>query len=80
MSSLRDFYQHYYIKLPYFMPNGILNWSDEKAINQNFYKKSIPRKPFNNYLTPIEATPCIADSGKMDGKKAQNTRFKENKR
>ncbi|TXI61017.1 MAG: hypothetical protein E6Q46_10150 [Flavobacterium sp.] len=62
------------------MPNGILNWSNEKVQNQNFFKKSIPRKPFANYLTPIEATPCKADSGKMDGKKAQNTRFKENMR
>ena len=62
------------------MPNGILSWSVEKVQNQNFFKNSIPRKPFDSYLTPIEATPCIADSGKMDGKKAQNTRFKENKR
>ena len=36
--------------------------------------------PFDGSLTPTGATPCIADSGKMDGKKAQNTRFKENKR
>ena len=36
--------------------------------------------PFDSYLTPIEATPCKADSGKMDCKKAQNTRFKENNR
>jgi hypothetical protein len=41
-------------------------------------QKPIPRKPFDGYLTPIGATPCIADSGKMDGKKAQNIRFKEN--
>ena len=62
------------------MPNGILSWSVEKVQNHNFFKKPIPRKPFDSYLTPIEATPCIADSGKMDGKNAQNTRFKENKR
>jgi len=50
----------------------------ETKQNQNFFKKPIPRKPFDGYLTPIVATPCIADSGKMDNKKAQNTRFKEN--
>ena len=59
---------------------AFLSWSDEKAQNQNFYKKPIPRKPFDGNLTPIEATPCKADSGKMDCKKAQNTRFKENNR
>jgi hypothetical protein len=57
-----------------------LNQSFEKVQNQKLFKKPTPRKPFDNYLTPIEATPCIADSGKMDGKNAQNTRFKENKR
>ena len=49
----------------------------KNSANQNFSKNTIPRKPFDNYLTPIEATPCKAYSGKMETIKAKTIRFKE---
>ena len=44
--------------------------------------KTIPKKAFWQLSNPdrsdIPSLADIADSGKMDGKKAQNIRFKEN--
>lgn len=43
---------------------------------ENSLKNTISRKPLDNYLTPIEATPCKAHSGKMAIKKVKTIRFK----
>lgn len=61
MSSLRDLFTYLFINYRDFMPSGILSWSVEKVQNHNFFKKPNPRKPFDNYLTPIEATSRLGE-------------------